>query len=95
MIIIFIHFPRVGVIFLVVVDNHGLLANVLNRFRVWISSDPDPAQVSWLCFAYVFSFAGAIFYAVQQTKLFVRANLQEVPLKGGTGIGTGRLVDWS
>ena len=54
-----------------------------------VSSDPELAQVSWLCFAYVFSFAGAIFYAVQQTKLFVRANLQEVPRRG-TGIGTGR-----
>lgn len=41
-------------------------------------------KVSWLCFAYVFSFAGAMFYAVQQTKLFVRANLQEATMASFT-----------
>jgi len=37
-------------------------------------------KVAWLCFAYVFSFAGAMYYAVQQTKLFVRANLQHATM---------------
>ncbi|CAJ1329462.1 unnamed protein product [Effrenium voratum] len=31
-------------------------------------------KVAWLAFAYVFSFVGAIFYGVQQTKLFATAN---------------------
>ena len=104
MIIIFIHFPSVleSSTFGCWDDNHGLLANVLNRFwpmdfHDFQLSRSGRAQVSWLCFAYVFSFAGAIFYAVQQTKLFVRANLQEVPLMGTWGDwhrdwSTGRLV---
>ena len=69
----------------------SILANGFPVIQIRI----DLAQVSWLCFAYVFSFAGAIFYAVQQTKLFARANLQEVPLKKGTGGLASGLVDWS
>ncbi|CAK9035733.1 unnamed protein product [Durusdinium trenchii] len=37
-------------------------------------------KVSWLCFAYIFSFGGAIFYAVQQTKLFARADVEHATM---------------
>ena len=52
---------------------------------VGFCSSTSSRQVAWLCFAYVFSFAGAMYYAVQQTKLFVRANLQHVPSRWTRG----------
>ena len=65
----------------------------------------DVLQVSWLVFAYLFSFGGAVFYGIQQTKLFKSVHTEhatmqrvlarhEMPRCDRTSVGAARRCFW-
>ena len=65
----------------------------------------DVLQVSWLVFAYLFSFGGAMFYGIQQTKLFKSVHTEhatmqrvlarhEMPRCDRTSVGAARRCFW-